>query len=125
MLMTTSAEWTPSDSAWRQAASTAAKPSVRTAARIFTICRSPSSELALGLSHGFARILGALAPFAELHAITEFRPLQRHRSPRSEVEFFNIWPRSMQPSRFVTLGCDGVVDRMQCAQVRFGGRAAG
>jgi hypothetical protein len=32
--MTTSAEWTPSDSAWRHAASTAAKPSVRTAARI-------------------------------------------------------------------------------------------
>ena len=42
--MTTSAEWTPSDNAWRQAASTAGNPSVRTAARILTICRSPSSD---------------------------------------------------------------------------------
>jgi hypothetical protein len=42
--MTTSAEWTPSDSAWRQAASTAGSPSLSTAARIFTICRSPSSD---------------------------------------------------------------------------------
>jgi hypothetical protein len=40
----TSAEWTPSDNAWRHAASAAGNPSVSTAARIFTICRSPSSD---------------------------------------------------------------------------------
>ena len=42
--MTTSAEWTPSESAWWQAASTAGSPSLNTAARILTNCRSPSLE---------------------------------------------------------------------------------
>ena len=42
--MITSDEWTPSDIAWAQAASTAANPSVSTAARILTICRSPSAD---------------------------------------------------------------------------------
>ena len=44
MLRITSAEWTPSDSAWTQAFSTAGNPSVSTAARILTICRSPLSD---------------------------------------------------------------------------------
>src|SRR5271166_4839429 len=39
-----SAEWTPSASAWAQAASTSDRPSDSTAARILTIWRSPSSE---------------------------------------------------------------------------------
>jgi hypothetical protein len=43
MLSTTSAEWTPFSSASAQAASTAASPSVIAAARISTICRSPSA----------------------------------------------------------------------------------
>ena len=38
----TSAEWTPSFRASAQAASTAGRPSVSTAPRISTICRSPS-----------------------------------------------------------------------------------
>jgi hypothetical protein len=46
MLMTTSAEWTPSDNAWRQAASTAGNRSVSTAARILAIPLSPSSDAA-------------------------------------------------------------------------------
>jgi hypothetical protein len=37
-------EWTPSDIACAQAASTAGNPSVSTVARMATICRSPSSE---------------------------------------------------------------------------------
>jgi hypothetical protein len=37
MLMTTSDEWTPSDIAWAQAASTAGNPSVSTVARMATI----------------------------------------------------------------------------------------
>src|SRR5258707_13910336 len=40
MLRTTSAEWTPSLSAWAQAASTSGMPSVSTAARILTICHA-------------------------------------------------------------------------------------
>src|SRR5438309_12070822 len=44
MLRTTSAEWTPSERASAQAASTAAKPSVSTADSTLTIWRSPSSE---------------------------------------------------------------------------------
>src|SRR5271155_2325684 len=43
MLMTTSAEWTPSRSASRQAASTAGSPSLSTAVRMPTIWRSPSA----------------------------------------------------------------------------------
>src|ERR1700739_1699890 len=43
MLMTTSAEWTPSRSASRQAASTTARPSLSTAVRMLTIWRSPSA----------------------------------------------------------------------------------
>src|ERR1700752_947640 len=43
ILMTTSAEWTPSRSASRQAASTAARPSLSTAVRMLTIWRSPSA----------------------------------------------------------------------------------
>src|SRR3954452_3523536 len=43
MLRMTSAEWTPSHSASRQAASTAESPSLSTAVRMVTICRSPSS----------------------------------------------------------------------------------
>src|ERR1700678_1191645 len=47
MLMTTSAEWTPSDNAWRQAASTAGNPSVSTAAAKFG-----QPEVKLGLVPG-------------------------------------------------------------------------
>src|ERR1700761_1431918 len=43
MLMMTSDEWTPSEIAWAQAASTAGNPSVSTAERMATIWRSPSS----------------------------------------------------------------------------------
>ena len=42
--MITSDEWTPSDVARAQAASTAGNPSVSTAARMATIWRSPSSD---------------------------------------------------------------------------------
>ena len=42
--MITSDEWTPSDVAWAQAASTAGNPSVSTAAKMATIWRSPSSD---------------------------------------------------------------------------------
>ena len=43
MLRTTSAECTPSRIASRQAVSTAASPSLSTAAKMVTICRSPSA----------------------------------------------------------------------------------
>src|SRR5207302_2394685 len=43
MLRTTSAEWTPSCSASRPAASTAGSPSLSTAARMVTTCRWPSA----------------------------------------------------------------------------------
>ena len=42
--MMTSDEWTPSEIAWAQAASTAANPSVSTVARMATIWRSPSLD---------------------------------------------------------------------------------
>src|SRR6266850_2060819 len=57
MLRTTSAEWTPWASASAQAVSTAARPSVSTAARISTICRLPSSA---GVVNRLAAVEGAL-----------------------------------------------------------------
>src|SRR4051794_30448526 len=46
MLRRTSAEWTPWAIASAQAASTAGRPSVRTALRMSTICRVGTGELA-------------------------------------------------------------------------------